>query len=322
MVIDSARHAVLNDVAQGAQWVGTDEFPSCAAWADEHETWLQFVKGEGALDRYLPRLKGPKERRDEAFAEIAVAYFFAAGCGLSIREWEPRGAGAKVGEFLIGFDGREPIFIEVKSPGWEEEIAKVEGQASSRLQQPKYISDEARATAPWASVRHAVKKAYPKMPDSMPTLLVINDDLVVPLLDWGNHVTEMGLYTRKSPCQDSGYLAEDGPFADNRCERLGGVGVFNVRLLAEGVEYRFALFENPHALPAVVLPPNVADGYPKYTGASPSPALVGGKPWFARVLEDEEWRGDPSGKAQEKALKVIAEFEQRRSGGRNTDASP
>jgi len=27
-------------------------------------------------------------------------------------------------------------------------------------------------------VRHAVKKAYPTMPDTLPTLLVINDDLM------------------------------------------------------------------------------------------------------------------------------------------------
>ena len=41
--------------------------------------------------------------------------------------------------------------------------------AGARLQEPKYVGVEARATAPWASVRHAVAKAYPKMPDTMPT---------------------------------------------------------------------------------------------------------------------------------------------------------
>lgn len=319
MSIDPVKCPLLYDVARGARWVGTDEFPSCAAWADEHEVWLQFVNREGALDHYLSRLRGPKERRDEAFAEIAVAYFFATRCGLSIFEWEPRGAGAKVGEFLVGFDRRQPIFVEVKSPGWEDEIARAEGQASPRLQLPKYISAEARATAPWASLRHAVTKAYGKMPDTVPTLLVINDDLGVSLLDWGNTVTEIGLYTPKSPRQDSGYLAEDGPFIDKRFERLGGVGVFNVRLLVAGVEYRFALFENPHALPAVVLPPNVADGYPRYNGVPPAPATIGGEPWFGKVLKDEEWLRDPSQGASEEALKVIAEFEEHRRGP-NKDA--
>src|SRR5712692_9868490 len=118
----------------------------------------------GALDHYLPRRRGPKEKRDDTFAEIAAAYFLVTRCGLTMFEWEPPGARGTAGEFLVGVDRREPIFVEVKSPGWEGEIAKAEGQTSPRLQQPKYISDDARATAPWAAVRHAVKKAYPKMP--------------------------------------------------------------------------------------------------------------------------------------------------------------
>lgn len=316
MVIDPARHPLLHNLALGAQWTGKDDFPACHEWADEHEAWLRFTTGTGALEHYMPRLKGPKEGRDEAFAEIAVAYFFATRCGLSIFEWEPPGAGRKKGEFLVGVDPKQAVFVEVKSPGWEDEIARAEGRSSPRLQQPKYISgDDARATAPWASVRHAVKKAYPKLPDTMPTLLVINDDLMVPLLSWGKGITEMGLYTPKSPRQGSGYLAEDGPFVDGRYERLGGVGVFNVCLGSTGIEYRFALFENPHALRAVALPPEIAKGCPRYDSASVEPARVGGKPWFADVLEDEDWFRNPDKKARDEANKVIDEFERRRSGG-------
>jgi len=307
MAVDPAQHPLLHDLAQGAQWVGKDDFPSCREWADEHEAWLRFLKGAGALDRYLPRLRGPKEKRDEWFAEIAVAYFLVTRCGLRIFEWEPPGAGGTAGEFLVGVDRRKPIFVEVKSPGWEGEIAEDEGQSSPRLQQPKYISGDARATAPWASARHAVKKAYPKMPDTMPTLLVINDDLMVPLVNWGKGIIDMGLYTPKSPRQDSGYLAEDGPFVDGRYERLGGVGVFNVCLGSTGIEYRFELFENPHALPAVAVPPEIATGYPRHDGASVEPAEVGGRPWFADVLEDEEWLRDPDTKAREEALRYFTE---------------
>jgi hypothetical protein len=36
-MIDPTRHPLLHEVAQGAQRVGTDEFPSCVEWADEHE---------------------------------------------------------------------------------------------------------------------------------------------------------------------------------------------------------------------------------------------------------------------------------------------
>jgi hypothetical protein len=312
-IIDSSRHPLLHTLLRSAQWVGTDDFPSRLEWADEHESWLRFVRDSGALAHYLPRLKGPKERRDEAFAEIAAAYFFATRCGTSVLEWEPDGRNGMRGEFLLGLDRGQSVFVEVKSPGWEEEIAKAEGRSSPRLLQPKYVAGDGGATAPWASVRHAVKRAYPKMPDTRPTLLVINDDLVVSLLDWSKEITEIGLYTPKNPSHDSGYLAEDGPFMDGRYERLGGVSVLNVRLVDTGIEYRFALFENPHALPAVAVPPNLADNYPRYKGPVSAPASVGGKPWFAEVLENEEWLRDPDKKAREEALRAIAELRQRRT---------
>lgn len=310
--IDPNRHPLLHEVAQGAQWVGTDDFPSFLAWADEHEAWLRFVKDTGGLAHYLPRLRGPKERRDEAFAEIAVAYFFARKCGMSVLDLEPLGANGKRGEFLIGFDRRQPVFVEVKSPGWEDEIAKAEGQTSDRLELPKYIHAEARSTAPWACVRHAVKKAYPKMPDTIPTLLVVNDDLMVSLADWGEFVTDIGLYTPRHPGHTSGYLAEDGPFVDGRCERLGAVGVFKVDLPSEGIRYRFALFENPHALPSVAIPPQFAEGHPRSKGELPEPRSIGGEPWFAEILKDEEWVRGETEKARKVAQEVIDELNEGR----------
>lgn len=265
-VIEPDRHPLLHDVARGARWLGTDEFPSCREWADEHETWLRFVSDHSELGRYLPRLRGPKERRDEAFAEIAVAFFLATRCGVPVLQWEPLGVNRTEGDLLVGMASFPPVFVEVKSPGWEAEVAMAEGHASPRLQQPKYISGEARATGPWAAVRHAVKKGYPKLPDTTPTLLVIKDDLMVSLLDWGRPVIDIGLYVVKQPGQASGYLAESGPFADNRYERLGAVGLLNVRLVRSPIEYRLALFENPHALPAVRVPSGFAAGYPRHAG--------------------------------------------------------
>ncbi len=47
-------------------------------------------------------------------------------------EWEPLGANGKRGEFLMGVDPRQPVFIEVKSHGWEDEIAK--DRVGERLQ--------------------------------------------------------------------------------------------------------------------------------------------------------------------------------------------
>jgi hypothetical protein len=313
--VDPQRHPLLHEVAQGAQWVGADEFPSCVTWADEHEAWLRFAKETGGFDHYVRRLRGPKETRDEAFAELAVAYFFVKLCGMPFGGWEPVGADGKRGEFLIGSPS---AFVEVKSPGWEDEIVKAEGRGSARLQQPKYIHAEARSTGPWSSVRHAVKKAYPKMPDTMPTLLVINDDLMVSLLDWNQVVTEIGLYTPKSPGHSTGYLAEDGPFVDARCARLGGVGVFKVDLPGASVRYRFAIFENPHALPAVAVPPDVARGWPRVNGASPS--KPGAELWFKKdVLENEEWMRDPTGKARRVAQEVLDEFRRKREGGQGQE---
>ena len=72
--IDPSRHPLLHEVATGAQWVGTDEFPSCLVWADEHEAWLRFLQDTGGLSHYMPRLKGLRQRRDEAFAEATAAW--------------------------------------------------------------------------------------------------------------------------------------------------------------------------------------------------------------------------------------------------------
>ena len=43
--------------------------------------------------------------------------------------------------------GPTSTFVEVKSPGWENEVAKAEGQTSPRLQRPKYLHGEVVATA-------------------------------------------------------------------------------------------------------------------------------------------------------------------------------
>lgn len=268
--LDATPHPLLHALAGMSRWAGTDDFPSCTEWADEHESWLQFLKTQGALDRYLPRLRELKEQRDEAFAEIAVAYFFGVKCGLSIVEWEPAGEAGKVGEFIVADSSGAHIFVEVKSPGWEAEIAADEGRSSPRLLQPKYILDpEARATAPWAAIRHAVRKAYPKLRANMPTLLVVNDDLMVSLSDWGQHVGGIALYTSKHPGykQGQGYLAEDGPFANRDFERLGGVGIFTVDLPSGGINYRFELFENRFAHPAVAVPKTFLPQCTRHTGA-------------------------------------------------------
>ena len=114
---------------------------------------------------------------------------------------------------------------------------------------------------------------------------------MVSLLDWSELATDIALYTPKHPGVASGYSAEDGPFVDGRCERLGAVGVFNVRFLSTRIEHRFAVFN----------------------GGATAPATVGGKPWIADILNDPEWIRDPTKKARDEAMKVIAELEARRA---------
>src|SRR5262245_1759766 len=125
MPIDRFQHTWLHVVAQGADWLGTHEFDRIAAvggglW----ETWLDFVAVNGGLRHYAPRLKGGKDQCGIAFNEIAVAHFLAVECGMRILDWQPRGAPNTRGDFLIGADVGRPVFVEVKSPRWQAEIAR------------------------------------------------------------------------------------------------------------------------------------------------------------------------------------------------------
>lgn len=67
------------------------------------------------------------------------------------------------------------------------------------------------------------------MPDTMPTLLVIHDDLIAPLTPWPVDVVEPALYCPKGRGDHrDGYLPEDGYFIGRTYERFGAVGVLNV----------------------------------------------------------------------------------------------
>ncbi len=268
--LDPRRHPLLYRISRRALWIGQDDYPAFIEWADEHEKWLQFLSERGEFDRFRPRLESSAAKRDETFAEIGAAYFLEKRCGLALTAWEPPGVGRTTGEFLVGVRPGQQIFVEVKSPGWEAEIVAAEGFASPRLQQPKYLDVESRWTNPWEPVRKSIAKAYPKMPDSMPTLLIIHGDLIVPLTEWRQNV-EIALYCKRVNGHKTGYLAEDGCFVDPRYERLGAVGILNVTLrtgdLTAGTfDYAFSFFRNPRALKAVALPEGIFLGYPSYDG--------------------------------------------------------
>jgi len=238
-------------------------------WATEIERWLEHVDGTGALTRFLPVLRGPQAQCESGLAEISTAYFLERRCGLPIIKWEPVGAGNRRGEFLVRLQSGGSMFVEVKSPGWEQEIAQEQGQNSPRLNRPKHIQGEARATAPWASVRHAVAKAYPKMPDHLSTLLIINDDLMGSLVDLLATV-DIALYCPRAQGHTIGYLADDGCFATSQFERLGAVGIFQVQFPDTAPRYRFDLFENPRALATVAVPPSTFLNHRRHHGARPT----------------------------------------------------
>ncbi|MDE2321127.1 MAG: hypothetical protein KGL31_04315 [candidate division NC10 bacterium] len=244
-------------------------------WADEVETWFQFLKDREGWDRYLPRLRDDARTRDETLSEIAVTYFLKTRCGLQVLEWEPLGRKPKRGEFLVGHDSGPNIFIEVKSPGWEAEIIREVAKDLTRetgvpelplrLKRPKYLAGDGGCTDPVTDVRKAVDKAYPKLPDSIPTMLIVADDLRVALNSWPE-VVRIALYCRRAQGYATGYLAEDGCFASQRYEHLGAVGVFNVQLKGSTFEYRFCVFHNPNCLPAAAIPKTVFADYQQCDG--------------------------------------------------------
>jgi hypothetical protein len=266
VAIDPSRHPLLHLVWQGARWAGQDAYPTSPKAADEHERWLEFIDQKGEIGRFLPRLRDCAAKRDETLAEIAVGYFLDPYCGLPIAAWEPPGANGKKGEYLVSLPDGRNMFVEVKAPGWEEEVVDAEGRNSPRLSQWKHIDGEGRRLTPWKGVRGAIGKAYPKMPDTMPTLLVIKDDQFVALHDWLSNV-KIALYCPRGAGDypNCDYLAEDGSFVGSAYKRLGALGILNVDFLegSSGASFRFTAFDNPNCLPAVAVPPGIFPGPPR-----------------------------------------------------------
>lgn len=95
----------------------------------------------------------------------------------------------------------------------------------------------------------------------MPTLLIIYDDYFIPLDEFN---AALALYCPAVGQHKEGYLAENGYFLDHRYERLGGVGVFNVALPAEGIRYSYTLYENSNASNVARLLHSCFKGYPRF----------------------------------------------------------
>jgi hypothetical protein len=87
--------------------------------------------------------------------------------------------------------------------------------------------------------------------DNTPNLLVIADDLFVSL--W--HGTGLQMGTALYDSRDGGY------FTNASRQNLGGVGVFWITHNGSEILYTMKLFLNPHALPAVAIPEELARAF-------------------------------------------------------------
>lgn len=247
--------SLLNLISRDAKWKGRDDFPSTPAWKQEVEKWLEFLKRNNQLERFLPRLKSKPNLRDEALAEINAAFYIDAYLDCPIVDWEPKGSGRSTLEFAFQWNDDIIVLGEVKSPGWEGEIVEEEGINSSRKQEEKIRSGETRRIAPWKNIRETIKKAYPKFFKDQPSLLIINDDLFVSPLDFPNNI-EIALFCEKGRGEHGpeSYLSEDGYFFTEEYQNLGGILFLQVVQTREKIEYKAKLVRNPKVSPSCHIP--------------------------------------------------------------------
>jgi len=173
-----------------------------------------------------------------------------------IAEWEPRGNDNFIGEFTVqGFDA-PPMFVEIKSPGWEGQLSQ-EQRDAGRIKHGKYQDLEGGADDPWRGIRRSVKKAYPKFRATQANLLVIADDRFVPLATWGKLGAEQALLIAGAILD-----GEAGYFTSKEFENLGGVALFKQEIEMDlfpevsekPLRYEFQLYVNPMARTETTLP--------------------------------------------------------------------
>ncbi len=230
----------------------TDGYAATPEFAKELDVLLSFADDHDRLPHFIPRLESKNAQRDEALDELRVAYLLHHS-HFPVTRWEPPGLNGKVGEYLVGTREGQRVFVEVKSPGWEGELSDEERNAG-RAKQSKYQQGErGGGFVNWQPLQRCIAspRTYPKFSPTQPNLLIVADDLKMPLSESLDHV-EIALYA-----DHAGY-GEMGYFTSAKFENLGGIGIFRALSLAfsavSKVEYDFKLFENPFALPSVKLP--------------------------------------------------------------------
>jgi hypothetical protein len=252
---------------------------------------LSFAKNEGQWNRYFGPIRGPNKQRNGALAELRVALYLKVN-GFPVVAWSPVGAGGRQGEFVVEGSAKQRVFVEVKGPEWQSEVPEDERKAG-RSRQPKYVDMECRSIPPrWEAIQFAIAKAYEKLRDNIPNLLVVADDLFVSLEHETDFEAEEALY---SDCPTNpGYIS------DRRYEKLGGVGVFwvNRGSIWESehkrgrLNYQMRLHLNPNALSSTALPPDVHRAFRDEPIEPKGPFLVGPEPSPLEkyVANPSEWK--------------------------------
>jgi hypothetical protein len=139
---------------------------------DDPERVLSFLQAQGALKALLPRLLA--REWEGAYAEARVGYFFKCN-GFKILKLGPEEVRDRPGDIDIQWMETEPIFVEVKGPGWKGELSQEE-RLTGRKDLPKYINGDARFLDTFGSLVGAIDKAIPKFSAARPNLVAIADD--------------------------------------------------------------------------------------------------------------------------------------------------
>lgn len=227
------------------KWTG--EYPAWPAYSRELDELLYFADQNGYLDRLIGNLQSKDRQRDKALNELRLGYLFHR-LGFQFPRWDPPGANGMIGEFLLNWRGDPDVFVEIKSRGWESELTQAQKDAGM-AKLLKYDVWKGGAIGNWQAVHACISSpnCYPKFSSAQPNLLVIADDLNVPLHDslFQVHQALFG---------EERFFGEDGYFNTNRFENLGGLGIFDFSSRGEGVEYEFVVIRNPCALHATQLP--------------------------------------------------------------------
>ena len=259
LTIDAIHQPLLYEAASGASW--SDAFPSKGVFAVEAEQWCRVAAAHGWWPHYLPRLRTKNEQRNQTLMELRVLYFLERIAGFQCTDdLEPPGHGPKRGEYLCVIDGRR-VFCEVKCPTWQAAFVREQGQpeaSRSRRQQPKYVDREFRPVDNYVDLWDSIKSAYPKMPADKPTLLIISDDLWLPLALEGDLTIDRVLHYN---------YREEGCFTSTDYERLGGIGFLDFD--ARTRDYSFRVFQNNYALETVRLPAGLLSQWGAMCGFCP-----------------------------------------------------